>query len=115
VVLDGDGTGDLRADGDALFLLMRTAVAAYRIPDGARRWSVPVSPGARLLTAARGRVVRSPAVHRQRRADHGGGPRHRRGAVAVLGRTEHRPAPPRCLVTAGLVACHRERVSVWLR
>jgi outer membrane protein assembly factor BamB len=35
------------------------------------------------------------------------------GAVRVLGRTEHWPAPPKCLVTAVLLACHRERVSVW--
>ena len=57
VVLDGDGIGDMRADGDALFLLMRSAVAAYRMPSGARRWSVPVRPGARLLAASQGRVV----------------------------------------------------------
>ncbi|GIG48072.1 hypothetical protein Dsi01nite_061130 [Dactylosporangium siamense] len=59
VVLDGDGIGDLRADGDTLFLLGRTAVAAYRMPGGARRWSVPVPPGAKLLAASRGRVVLS--------------------------------------------------------
>lgn len=59
VVLHGDGIGDLRADGDALFLLMRTAVAAYRMPGGARRWSVPVEPGARLLAASHGRVALS--------------------------------------------------------
>lgn len=57
VVLDGDGIGDMRADGDALYLLMRTAVAAYRMPSGARRWSVPVEPGAQLLAASQGRVV----------------------------------------------------------
>ncbi len=57
VVLEGDGIGDMRADGDTLVLLMRTAVAAYRMPGGARRWSVPVEPGARLLAASRGRVV----------------------------------------------------------
>ncbi|GAA4255788.1 outer membrane protein assembly factor BamB family protein [Dactylosporangium darangshiense] len=59
VVLEGDGIGDMRADGDALFLLMRTAVAAYRMPGGARRWSVPVEPGAQLLAASQGRVVLS--------------------------------------------------------
>jgi outer membrane protein assembly factor BamB len=58
-VLDGDGIGDMRADGDALFLLMRTAVAAYRMPGGARRWRVPVEPGAQLLAASQGRVVLS--------------------------------------------------------
>ncbi|GAA3452004.1 outer membrane protein assembly factor BamB family protein [Dactylosporangium matsuzakiense] len=57
VVLEGDGIGDLRADGDALFLLMRTAVAAYRMPGGTRRWSVPAEPGTELVTAAAGRVV----------------------------------------------------------
>ncbi|MET7419845.1 PQQ-binding-like beta-propeller repeat protein [Dactylosporangium sp. NPDC005555] len=65
VVLAGDGIGDMRADGDSLVLLMRTAVAAYRMPGGARRWSVPVEPGARLLAASRGRVVvsaKSPAT-----------------------------------------------------
>ncbi|MFF5228998.1 PQQ-binding-like beta-propeller repeat protein [Dactylosporangium sp. NPDC000521] len=59
VVLEGDGIGDLRADGDTLVLLMRTAVAAYRMPGGARRWSVPVEPGTRLLAASHGRVVLS--------------------------------------------------------
>ncbi|MEV4136304.1 PQQ-binding-like beta-propeller repeat protein [Dactylosporangium sp. NPDC049742] len=57
VVLEGDGIGDMRADGDTLVLLMRTAVAAYRMPGGTRRWSVPVEPGARLLAASHGRVV----------------------------------------------------------
>ncbi|MEV4515517.1 PQQ-binding-like beta-propeller repeat protein [Dactylosporangium sp. NPDC049525] len=59
VVLSGDGIGDMRADGDTLVLLMRTAVAAYRMPGGARRWSVPVEPGAKLLAASHGRVVLS--------------------------------------------------------
>ncbi|MFI5910678.1 PQQ-binding-like beta-propeller repeat protein [Dactylosporangium sp. NPDC051541] len=57
VVLDGDGIGDLRADGDALVLMLRTAVAAYRMPAGDRRWSVPVEAGTQLVTAAGGRVV----------------------------------------------------------
>jgi outer membrane protein assembly factor BamB len=57
VVLDGDGISDVRADGTMLFLLMRTAVAAYRVPGRARRWSVPVEPGAHLLAVSHGRVV----------------------------------------------------------
>lgn len=57
VVLSGDGIGDVRADGDRLYLLLRTAVAAYRMPGGERRWSAPVEPGAQLLATSHGRVV----------------------------------------------------------
>ncbi|GAA4260541.1 outer membrane protein assembly factor BamB family protein [Dactylosporangium darangshiense] len=57
LVLAGDDVIDVRGDGRALYLLTRTAVAAYRMPDGARRWTVPAGTGTQIVTVEGDRVV----------------------------------------------------------
>ncbi|HTJ36028.1 MAG TPA: PQQ-binding-like beta-propeller repeat protein [Dactylosporangium sp.] len=57
LVLPGDGVTDVRVDGRALYLLTRTAVAAYRMPDGARRWTVPAGAGTQIVAVDGDRVV----------------------------------------------------------
>jgi outer membrane protein assembly factor BamB len=57
VVLHTDGVSDIRGDGQAIYVMTRSSLASYRMPDGARRWAVPVSAGAQLVAVDSGRVV----------------------------------------------------------
>ncbi|WP_433608756.1 PQQ-binding-like beta-propeller repeat protein [Dactylosporangium sp. CA-139114] len=57
VVLRGDGVSAVDSDGSAMYVLSRASVAAYRMPDGARRWAVPVAAGTQLLAVDDARVV----------------------------------------------------------
>ncbi|MGI5241713.1 PQQ-binding-like beta-propeller repeat protein [Dactylosporangium sp. CA-139066] len=57
VVIGGDTAHDMSIDGRDLYVRTTTALTAYRLPHGARRWSVPVEPTAQLLAASGGRVV----------------------------------------------------------
>nr|BFE66379.1 hypothetical protein GCM10020063_109050 [Dactylosporangium thailandense] len=57
VVLRGDGVSAVDSDGSTMYVLSRASVAAYRMPDGARRWAVPVAAGTQLLAVDEARVV----------------------------------------------------------
>lgn len=62
VVLQGDGVGTIRVEGDALFLIRRSdpahaLVESYRVADGGRRWSRQVATSTEFVDVAHGRVV----------------------------------------------------------
>ncbi|MEV8517301.1 PQQ-binding-like beta-propeller repeat protein [Dactylosporangium sp. NPDC051484] len=57
VVLRADGLSDIRSADHAIYLMTRTSLASYRLPDGARRWAVPVPAGAQLVAVDGERVV----------------------------------------------------------
>ncbi|WP_432975904.1 PQQ-binding-like beta-propeller repeat protein [Dactylosporangium sp. CA-233914] len=57
VVLRGNGVSAVDGDGSAMYVLSRDSLAAYRMPDGARRWAVPAATGTQLLAVGEARVV----------------------------------------------------------
>ena len=56
-VLRGDAVTAVAGDESAVYVLSRDNLAAYRMPDGARRWTVPVPAGSELLGVDEGRAV----------------------------------------------------------
>ncbi|WP_433220416.1 PQQ-binding-like beta-propeller repeat protein [Dactylosporangium sp. CS-047395] len=57
VVLRGAGLSEVGGDGSAISVLSTDSLASYRMPGGARRWSVRLAAGAQLLAADGTRVV----------------------------------------------------------
>ncbi|WP_433064979.1 PQQ-binding-like beta-propeller repeat protein [Dactylosporangium sp. CS-033363] len=57
VVLRGAGLSEVGGEDSAIYVLSRDSLASYRMPGGARRWSVQLAAGAQLLAVDEARVV----------------------------------------------------------